>query len=369
MDDVEEEAEATETPEPGEVTEEPQASTGAAAPTTPLGGVTPQPRFVRDPNAKLGGVASGLAHTFGWDVAITRLVFVIALLLSFGSALLIYIAAWVIIPRAKFWPPVPRPMQTGFRGRELAIALIVFGVFLALLFDQGVLSILVPLALVAGGVYLLIQPPDVMEESEPLLVPPPVPQGAGASPQDVTAPFQSEVVVPQAVPQPVKRRSRFRRLLIGGFASLVVLLIAAFIAATAFFLWAVFSGEDFDTKVEVTPLTVDDVPTSIVETSGSIIVDLRQLSIEELEALDEPLNMIVDLDFGEIDVLLPPGMRVAATGDANLGAVNFFENSSEGLSPDDDISEQDPHINLDLNLKIGEIELTRSDTASSGVTN
>lgn len=66
-------------------------------------------RLVRDPNATLGGVASGIAHRYGFEVALTRLAFILMILFSGGTAILGYLLAWIVIPRATYWPPIARP--------------------------------------------------------------------------------------------------------------------------------------------------------------------------------------------------------------------------------------------------------------------
>ena len=48
-------------------------------------------------NRMLGGVASGLAEFMGWDVTVTRLVFVFCLFAVQGSVLA-YLLAWIIVP-------------------------------------------------------------------------------------------------------------------------------------------------------------------------------------------------------------------------------------------------------------------------------
>lgn len=74
---------------------------------------TAQPvrRFERDPNGMLGGVASGLAHYFDIDVALTRLLLVFATLTA-GVGPLLYLAAWVLVPvaAAPLTPPYGQPM-------------------------------------------------------------------------------------------------------------------------------------------------------------------------------------------------------------------------------------------------------------------
>ena len=62
--------------------------------------VTSNYPFVRDPNGALGGVLAGLARTQGWDVSLVRLAFVACLLITFGTALVTYLVAWMIIPVA-----------------------------------------------------------------------------------------------------------------------------------------------------------------------------------------------------------------------------------------------------------------------------
>jgi len=57
-------------------------------------------RLLRDPYDKvIGGVCSGIAHYFGIDPVIVRLLMVV-LFLSFGIGFIAYIIAWAVIPAA-----------------------------------------------------------------------------------------------------------------------------------------------------------------------------------------------------------------------------------------------------------------------------
>jgi phage shock protein PspC (stress-responsive transcriptional regulator) len=59
-------------------------------------------RLFRDTdNAMVAGVASGLAQYFGVDVPLVRIIFIIATLATFGWAILLYIALWLLVPEAK----------------------------------------------------------------------------------------------------------------------------------------------------------------------------------------------------------------------------------------------------------------------------
>lgn len=81
-----------------------------ANPVPPAVGPAPaSPRpLLRDPNTRLGGVASGVAHYFGLDVSLVRLLFVVFTLIA-GWGALAYVAAWIIVPKAETWPPVWPP--------------------------------------------------------------------------------------------------------------------------------------------------------------------------------------------------------------------------------------------------------------------
>lgn len=59
-------------------------------------------RVYRDiDNALVGGVLAGIARYFGIDSLWTRLIFIVLLIPSFGTAVLIYAILWLIIPPAK----------------------------------------------------------------------------------------------------------------------------------------------------------------------------------------------------------------------------------------------------------------------------
>ncbi len=48
----------------------------------------------------IGGVAGGLAETYGWNPALVRLVFVASLLFPIpGSQILLYAIAWLVMPQ------------------------------------------------------------------------------------------------------------------------------------------------------------------------------------------------------------------------------------------------------------------------------
>ena len=78
-----------------------------------------QTGLARVPPVILGGIASGVAHRCGWNKVLVRLVFLLAFFGSlktsidlFVVALICYMIAWTVIPRAEFWPADDSPAPT-----------------------------------------------------------------------------------------------------------------------------------------------------------------------------------------------------------------------------------------------------------------
>ena len=73
---------------------QPAAFSGAFA------GQLTRPRYPR----VFGGVCSGLALHYGWDVIVVRLIWVFCVLFG-GTGILAYIIAWIVIPEAPYALP------------------------------------------------------------------------------------------------------------------------------------------------------------------------------------------------------------------------------------------------------------------------
>jgi phage shock protein C len=74
-------------------------------------------RLVRRTDDKMvAGVCSGLADHFGVDVTLVRLLTVLITVLGFGTVVIAYLAAWVIVPAesdVRFATPVGAPHPPG----------------------------------------------------------------------------------------------------------------------------------------------------------------------------------------------------------------------------------------------------------------
>jgi phage shock protein C len=66
----------------------------------PVFGQLTRPRYPR----VFGGVCSGLALHYGWDVIVVRLVWVLCVFFG-GTGVLAYIIAWIVIPEAPYVLP------------------------------------------------------------------------------------------------------------------------------------------------------------------------------------------------------------------------------------------------------------------------
>ncbi len=134
-----------------------------APPTVPLPPPPPRPPFrARRPlrrdraNGILGGVAAGVAETYGLDVTLVRVLWVVAGVLWIGVPA--YIVAWIAIAPAD--GPVERPARSRDTGMLLGLALVAIGVIVASnrLLPHGFRfdHFGAPLLLIGGGLAILV---------------------------------------------------------------------------------------------------------------------------------------------------------------------------------------------------------------------
>lgn len=77
----------------------------------------PKNRLTRSKrDGMVAGVCAGIANRYGYDVGLVRLIAVLLTVLTSGMGLLIYVAAWVLIPAAD----APPPASMGDRRREFS---------------------------------------------------------------------------------------------------------------------------------------------------------------------------------------------------------------------------------------------------------
>lgn len=57
--------------------------------------------YLSDTDRKIAGVCGGLAEYFGIDSTIIRILWALAVLVSYGTGFLAYILFWLIVPRKR----------------------------------------------------------------------------------------------------------------------------------------------------------------------------------------------------------------------------------------------------------------------------
>lgn len=294
-------------------------------PTPPDAPVTGRAGLVRDPYSRLGGLASGIAHRYGWDPTLVRLVFVAALIASFGTALIVYVIAWMIVPRATVWPPSPvRTPGGGFSSREAGIGLAIAGLLAFLVAGTGAAgAVLVPLALVGGGIWLLTQEPR------------PLADGVAASPAASRSPMPPASVAQPVVGVPVEPRSRKRRWLVGGLIAAGAFTVLAALAIPVVILGYFASGADGgrisigndDFRVaSYTPTDLDSIPARIAADHGLIRMDLSSVAApSETVGEDGPVELEIELGDGEIWLVLPDDLSYSLDATTDGGRIDVAD--------------------------------------------
>lgn len=318
-------------------------------------------RLVRDPYSRLGGVLSGLAHYYGFDVSLVRMGFVLFTLFT-GIGFVAYPLAWLIIPRADHWPTAPPvPRSRSVKRRDLGLLLAGAGVLLALAIGGSTFgNFLAPVILIGAGVWLLLQPASSPSEPTGTV-------SAAAEPAPVGDPeaeplgFSTTPPPPAPVGAPVPPRSRGRRfvilaLVLGFFLFIPLLAIGGLVAFIA-----VGSADfDFDAQqVSLFPATVAELPDHLDYDHGvELVLDLRELSAEDFAAEDGPVSVEIDADYGDIHVIVPDDLVVSVDASSGIGDIDVFDQSSDGFANDVDRPASDPDLELKIDLGIGAVTVS-----------
>ncbi len=351
-----------------------ETDTPSPTPPLPPPPAPPVRRLVRDPYSRLGGVASGVAHYYGLDVSLVRLLFVI-LALSTGIGFVAYFLAWLIIPRADVWPPAgpPRPLRS-LSNRDIGIGLAVVGALLAIALGGGDGGFIIPVVLIGGGVWLLLQgdnsgaapagaaPAGAAGAAAFTPAPPPAgapaPSGVGGGlGGDLPPTAYAAAPGPAPVGMPVPPRSRRRRLGIGllvGF--LVAVVVLPLLAIGGFAIAIARGGIDVEGDVRTYPVSsAADLPLSIDTDAGEVVIDLTGLTPAELASLDEPATIDARLDFGSLQVIIPDGIEANVDATSELGEVELFGRTDDGIRNHLSRTVDNPDLDITLDVGAGEV--------------
>lgn len=327
----------------------------------------PQPpvegRLVRDPHATFGGVLSGIAHRYGWDVSLTRLGFLI-LVVTTWLPFFVYFVAWLVIPRATMWPPAGPgsrpPRASRLSSRDLGLGLLGLAALVAIGIGSGdAAAIIVPIALIAAGVWLLMQSPrEQLAAAGP---------GASSTEPVFGVPLGRPSVAPPVTPAPsvsqfpVEPPSRGRRALKFGLGGLFLLILLAVVAIPLIVLGAVFAGDlDFDTTSRRV-IVEDEVPANITQDVGELVVDFRTFDFDNVTT---PEELDVELDVGDLTIVIPDDVRVSIDAQAGLGDLDILGQTADGIDAEIAIDESNPQLILDARVDLGALEVVRESDAS-----
>jgi phage shock protein PspC (stress-responsive transcriptional regulator) len=131
----------------------------------------------------LGGVAAGIARTYGWDVTLVRVLWIVAAVVWIGIPA--YLIAWIAIPASGAPSTEDRTRDIG-----LIAGLVLVGIGAAIAVNQILPHrvhgrFLAPLLLIGGGLALLVLRRPALDADDP---PPAVPPAPWASPPSPAPP-------------------------------------------------------------------------------------------------------------------------------------------------------------------------------------
>jgi phage shock protein PspC (stress-responsive transcriptional regulator) len=354
----------------------------ASAPPPPPAPIPPPPpqsphrRLRRDRSDRLlGGVAAGISKTYGIDLTLVRVLWVVAAVAWIGIPA--YVIAWIAIPPDDGTlgdDLADRPRDVGLM---LGLALVGIGALIAAnqIIPSGFHAhrFAAPILLIGGGIAILVlrrpSNDEALEDGnfsrpEALPVEPAPTEEVPATAWTQTAPWAAPPAKPPKPPRVRKPRPRpfltpiaLSLLMIGaGITSLLVAtdtialnLTIALGVATGFvglvlvlstwvgrargliligLLLALATAASSAVNVPITggigeeryhPVTVGQIPERYELGIGHLMIDLRDLPVR-----DRTTTVNAQLGIGQMSISVPSTMRVVVNGEIGAGGVTIF---------------------------------------------
>ena len=282
-------------------------------------------------NRMIAGVAGGLARYFDIHPAVFRVGFVVLTLLG-GAGIVIYAAAWLVMPDEGKEDSIATAALRNRRDRPwpliglglLAVALVSLLSHATLWPDGDAWWIL----LIAGAMILWLTRQ---------------PAAAAASGADAK----------QLAAEDSRRLRRAMRRMVVSFAVILTLLVAAIAVFVAVF--DVHLGRGIgDRNYVVTDVRALDPEYRLG--IGALDLDLRDLQLPPGETRVE-----ASVDVGELKVIVPADVAVRAHGEVQVGEVDIFGNADDGRNADVDVSETGERVLVvDADVGAGSVRIERA---------
>lgn len=267
----------------------------------------------------VGGVAGGLAEYSGVDPLLWRVGFV-ALTLAGGTGVLVYVLLLLLMPRA--------PRRTAVDGAPAEPA----GP------RSPVAGLTIAGLLIAVGLMVLVTRYTGLDVG---------PRGFLAT---------ALLVVGLGLVASAVTRARAPR---GGLIALGSVLTLALLFTSAVPAWTgdEDGGGGFGDR-EYQPATVEDVPPVYRLGAGDMDVDLSRIDVDDI---DEPVRVRIELGAGDLDVTVPDDADVQIDLEHGIGESEVFGDSSgTGFYRAPGSNDDEPEFVLTIDHGVGDLEVSRA---------
>jgi phage shock protein PspC (stress-responsive transcriptional regulator) len=370
----------------------------------------PPRRLVRPTEGRwAGGVAAGLGRYFDVNPLVYRIAFA-ALALVGGTGLLLYLAAWLVIPGENDEESIA---VEALRGRQdhpwllVGVGLLAFGALFALSeahFWPGTGNVWLAATLVGGAIVWwhvsqrADRPRAVQSSATPVAADETTPPDGAAPPDDAT----TRVPPPPPTPRPAKKPSLFAPVLgallaaaglfgllavldiydvdvaaalaasvvivgaaiafgaltqrrVGGLVFLGLLLLAAFALAAV---TPVSVGAGVGEKTE-RPTTVTALDASYEHGIGDLELDLSDVTLPA-----GTTSVDASVGIGKLVVTVPEDVAVVIDAHAGVGSIDLLGARDDGVDADREITlpgstADAPVLDLEADVGIGDIQVLR----------
>jgi phage shock protein PspC (stress-responsive transcriptional regulator) len=335
---------------------------------------------------KVAGVAGGLARHFDVDPVIVRVAFVVLTFFG-GAGLIIYVACWLLVPEDT---AIEAPLRLDERSRTVALVLVGGIAVLALIGDSwGGWGFPWPLLVIGLIAFLILSKRGTKALAETGPAPAAYPPGPPTAPPTYAAAIQRQRTNPRKR-GPILFWYTMALIALGlstlgiadasgaeitdsAYPALALAVIGVMLTVGAFYGRAgglILAGlvatvatagataaDEWDAgQIHQSPASAQSLDSRYSLIGGEIKLDLSD--IEDIEALDGR-TLDLEVSFGHIEVLLPPGLD--ATVDANIegaGETVLFGNSRDNSAEETYAGTPGgPTLTIDAEVVFGQIEI------------